>query len=403
VAGATIYIITSADDATMVLKNIDNLTFDEYIRDMMLRFGATPTAVEAMWRHPPTDQPQIPGLTPNPMHRCLVHLQGSLMKQQLTPGDKLQTLSDKWLGYIDNAMSWEHMTEKAIILESADKKERTVALLEWTQEVLLESATRTFFGDRLLAIEPELFKNFLCFDDNSWLFTYHIPKPWSKEMFAAKDVVQKALATYYELPTHNRPGEAWIVRKMENEMRSVGIESRDIAAMLTMIFWVINGNAYKLCFWILAHLLHDPALYSAIQSEIANAIDARNSMNKLSVRLDTCKQLDAVYHEVLRIISSSMAVRNVAKPMDVGGKTLRKGTKILVPFRQMHFDECVWGPSAREFDPTRFLYVEGKGGHDASRNPNFRPFGGGTTICQVDSWPERRSWPLWPWLWFDSI
>jgi cytochrome P450 len=381
VAGTTIYIITSANDAALVLKNVENLTFDEYIRDMMLRFGTSEAAVEAMWRHPSKDEAQNPKLIPNPMHKALSHLQESIMKWQLHPGAKLETLSEKFLGCISSAMTWEHMTTKVVRSESKDGKYRIVGLLEWTQEVLLESATRTFFGDRLLDMEPDLFKNFFTFDDNSWLFTYKIPKPWSKEMLAAKDVVQRALEKYFALPAEDRPGEAWVIRTLEDEMRGRGIASKDIAAMLNMIFWVINGNAYKLCFWILAYLMHDPALFSAIKEEVVSAIDAHTPASELPERLDKCKQLDSVYHEVMRLISSSMAVRNVATPMEVGGKTLSKGTKILVPFRQMHFNEDVWGANVREFDPTRFMTAEGKKGRDAARDSNFRPFGGGTTIC----------------------
>lgn len=87
-----------------------------------------------------------------------------------------------------------------------------------------------------------------------------------------------------------------------------------------------------------------------------------------------------------------MAVRNVAHPMPVGAKTLRRGTKILIPFRQLQLNKSVWGANAREFDQTRFHC--GSGSESASQpkegrsrssasptNPNFRPFGGGTTIC----------------------
>jgi hypothetical protein len=222
---------------TLVLKNIENLTFDEYIRDMMLRFGTTPAAVEAMWRHPSSSEQKDPKLTPNPMHKCLAHLQESIIKHQLLPGDRFQSLSDRFLGYISSAMTWEAMAKRAILSESPSGDYRVVSLLEWTQEVVLDSATRTFFGGRLIDLEPDLFKNFLYFDNNSWLFTFQIPKPWSKEMFAAKDVVQKALESYFELPREQRPGASWLIQTLEDEMRGLNIGSKDVAAMLNMIFW----------------------------------------------------------------------------------------------------------------------------------------------------------------------
>jgi Cytochrome P450 len=277
-------------------------------------------------------------------------------------------------------LSWEQMPRKAILSESKNRNYCTVGLLAWTSEVLLGSATRTFFGARLLGIEPELFQKFRYFNYNSWLFTYKIPKAWSKVTLAAKNVVQKALETYFDLPLVDRSSESWLIRTLEYEMRAIGIASKDIVAMLNMVFWVIKGNVYKSYFWILAQLLHNLALLSAIKREVADAIDAQTPANELPERLDTCKQQDEVFHEVLRLISSSMAVRNVATPMDVGGKTLRKGTKITIAFQQIHFNEAIWGVNAREFDPTRFPGPQGKEARAASRDPNFRHFGGGTTI-----------------------
>ncbi|KAF7512406.1 hypothetical protein GJ744_001341 [Endocarpon pusillum] len=381
VAGTTIYVITSADDATVVLKNIESLTFDEYIRDMMLRFGTASAAVDAMWKQHSGDEPKNPKLMPNPLHKSLAHLQESILKQQLLPGNRFQSLSDKFLGFISNTMTWEQMPKKAIISESITGNYRIIGLLEWTQEVLLDSATRTFFGDQLIKTEPDLFRNFIYFDDHSWLFTYKIPKPWSKEMLAAKDVVQKALESCFDVPQENHQDAAWMITSLEDEMRALSISSKDIAAMINMIYWVVNGNAYKLCFWILAHLVYNPELFYTIKDEVTGAINAQTPVNELPERLDSCKQLDAVFHEVLRLISSSMAIRNVASPMEVGSKRLSKGTKVLIPFRQIHFNEAVWGKNAREFDPTRFTRIKAQEGRGASRDPNFRPFGGGTTIC----------------------
>jgi len=71
-----------------------------------------------------------------------------------------------------------------------------------------------------------------------------------------------------------------------------------------------------------------------------------------------------------------MSVRNVLEPLTVGGKYLRAGTKVLVPYRQLHFDDKVFGGNAAVFDPERFLASK-----DLSKNSSFRPFGGGTTYC----------------------
>ena len=89
-----------------------------------------------------------------------------------------------------------------------------------------------------------------------------------------------------------------------------------------------------------------------------------------------CPLLTATYHEVLRLTSSAASVRTVETPTVIGGKHLRKGTKLMSPFRQLHFDERIFGADAQRFVPERFIRDEG-----LVRSKGFRPFGGGTTHC----------------------
>lgn len=95
-----------------------------------------------------------------------------------------------------------------------------------------------------------------------------------------------------------------------------------------------------------------------------------------------CPATLAAYHEALRLSASSMGVRDVVAPVGVGGRLLRPGARLLIPFRQMLTDGAVWERSdedADEFDAERFLHDPGLA--DAKRNPSYRPFGGGATLC----------------------
>ena len=136
----------------------------------------------------------------------------------------------------------------------------------------------------------------------------------------------------------------------------------------------INGNAYKLCFWILAYALHDESLLASIRDEIIPVVE--EGLTGLEYRLEHCPLLDSVYNEVLRLTASSSSVRTVISTTEIGGKQLRKGTKVLIPYRQLHFNEDIWGSDAKSFKPDRFLKNK-----DLTRNSSFRPFGGGTTYC----------------------
>lgn len=236
VAGNQIYIMNSASDVSVVYKNIEQLTFDDYIEDMMLHFGSSKTAVRTMFAIPNKADPTPTGLQPNPSHKSLIHLSESFYRQQLHPGEKLDILQDSFLGNIHNSLQWDAMSAKIIM--SSGQEDRTVSLLAWTREVLLDGATRAFFGNRLIELEPKLFESFFYFDDNSWKLTYRIPRPWSNDMYAAKQVAQDAMEAYFKLPREQGPGATWLIQTLETEMKARGIGESDIAALLMMIFWM---------------------------------------------------------------------------------------------------------------------------------------------------------------------
>lgn len=136
----------------------------------------------------------------------------------------------------------------------------------------------------------------------------------------------------------------------------------------------VLSNAYKLCFWMMAYLVYDRSLFAAIKSEIMVAV--RGGLPHLETRLDECPRLVALFNEVLRLTASSASIRTVKTDTPLRNVVLSAGGKVLLPFRQLHFDEKTFGNNVDECDAERFL-------RDKSLNnsPSFRPFGGGSTYC----------------------
>ena len=77
----------------------------------------------------------------------------------------------------------------------------------------------------------------------------------------------------------------------------------------------------------------------------------------------------AVFNETLRLTYGSVSVRRVMAPTVIGGKTLESGTSLVIPIRQLHYDDEAFGGDADEFDPQRFLK------NDLDHSPSFLPFG----------------------------
>ena len=122
-------------------------------------------------------------------------------------------------------------------------------------------------------------------------------------------------------------------------------------------------------------MLYDPKLLQAIREEVAPSItgDGKLDIYKL---LEHSPLLNAAFNETLRITSANSSARNIEAPVIVGNKCLDTDGKIMMPYRQLHFGESVFGPETTSFNADRFLVNQ-----DLSRSPSFKPFGGGSTYC----------------------
>jgi cytochrome P450 len=138
----------------------------------------------------------------------------------------------------------------------------------------------------------------------------------------------------------------------------------------------INTNAYRLCFWCLAFLLFDTELRNEIAEEMRPAwLSSDKGSLDMAYLLDNCPLLSSFYEEVLRFTVDSIGARVVAKKTTVGSKVLTPGKKLLMPFRQGHFDSDIFGQDAATFNPRRFLTKT------LSRSTSWKPFGGGLAWC----------------------
>jgi cytochrome P450 len=137
----------------------------------------------------------------------------------------------------------------------------------------------------------------------------------------------------------------------------------------------VNTNAYRLCFWCLAYLLHSASLLDSIKQESKPAFQKDGTLD-MSFLLDQCPLLSSFYEEILRMTNDPIGTRVVVHPVTISNKTLLPGHKVLMPYKLMHFDPAVFGVNAAEFDPMRFLNNK-----NLTRSTSYRPFGGAATYC----------------------
>ena len=124
-------------------------------------------------------------------------------------------------------------------------------------------------------------------------------------------------------------------------------------------------------------MIFHPELLQTIREETKPAFVGENFQTPdIKYLEEKCPRLNGVWDETVRLSAYSSSVRYVTEDTIIGGKILRKGNRVMIPNRQLHFDENVFGDRVREFNSTRFIE------NDALiRSGSWRPFGGGATMC----------------------
>jgi hypothetical protein len=391
------YVITKSKDVAEAYRNTHTLSFNEFIQALMRACGNTESCVQAMYTPLPTDKEGFA----NPRGKPLGALAREMHIYQLYPGDRLDSLENSFLEWFDARMNLDSLQSVCSYAIRSTDSDIVLPLMEWCSDFFTRAGQRAYFGDAIDAIDPMLPNTFLIFDELSWQALYQYPDFLASEMKGARNAMQRALKKYIQLPQSQRSGDAWFMKTMENEMRALNISEDDIATMLVMVYWGyvyypfsfltlmriflysyqtnihyrINTNTRKAAFWLLSYMLQAPSLVQVIRDETRAAFSEDGKID-LEYLHRQCPQLDAMWNETIRMTAYSASVRFITEDTIIGGKILRKGNRLMIPYRQLHFDQGVFSKTAESFDHERFLKNV-----NLTQNSNWRPFGGGNTMC----------------------
>ncbi|KAI1479305.1 putative cytochrome p450 [Daldinia eschscholtzii] len=377
VFGNTLYIVTEPHNTTEVYKSDDTLSFEMFVQDLFRSNGYSEQALKVTYAKLPKDKPGFP----NPQGVSFGSFVQQMHMHQLYPGKNLQVLEDNFRNWFDQSLSLPEL-KRTCSQYAAVGTDGSVEMLlgQWCSDISIRSGEAAYFGDVLSRINPNLANDFLVFDDLGWQVMYQYPSFLSREMNAARTKVQHTFREYLKVSQGQRSagGAIWLINAMEDEARALGVCNEDIAVLLFNIYWVISTNTRKIAFWMLSNLLHTPSLLDVVRAETAPAFEGNELVN-LAHLWEHCPQLDNIWHETLRLCSNAASVRRIDRDTVIGGKLMREGNRIMIPYRQLHFDPSVYGPDSRRFRPDRFS--ESNKGAVLTRGPSWRPFGGGKTVC----------------------
>ena len=227
--------LTSSKDVGEAFRKPDTLSHDDFVEFLMRSFGVSDLGVEKMYQKFSPDGHIM--FHPNPQQKCLARLTTDLHKHQLlSGGPEFESLSSKFVQYLDASLRWEVM-DHSYVLEDRRPTQKTVSLLSWCMEILVKAGTSVFFGDELLRIDPELPRLFYEFDKNAWMILYRVPKMFSQNATSPLARNIETLTAYFRLPKDERPGATWFNQTLEAEQRQLGMTDDDIARLMMLIHW----------------------------------------------------------------------------------------------------------------------------------------------------------------------
>ncbi|KAK8851033.1 cytochrome P450 oxidoreductase [Apiospora arundinis] len=376
VVGQEFYVVTDPQNVAEVYKNTTQLSFDLFLREILVACGTSKRALEAMCSEPPPYREDQTATDANPFGKSLIRLAMDFHHIQLLPGPKSQAagLSSVIMDNISRLQDWERLYNDPLLPVRKTPKEMDVSLLKWCGNILVEAGTKAYYGRRMWESEPDLLRVFYQFDHSAWKLFFHCPDMFSQDVLSARNHMAKVFTRHFERPKEERSDESWFTNALETEQRKARLNEYEMATTNIFIYFAINGNTYKLCFWMLVYIVSDPALLAKLRAEIDP--DGTGRDPRLEHLTSACPLLDAMLHETLRLYTNSATMRHVTADTVIGGKTMRRGRQIMIPYRQLHDNGDVFGVDTASFNPNRFLEAKG-----LKRSSSFRPFGGGATFC----------------------
>jgi cytochrome P450 len=362
VMGEELYVVTKPSDIQEVFKNAANLDHDAMAVDILMDMGMSRETIDQIYKS---------------LHGSKNYIQATHddFRTQMHPGPRLDKVQADFLAHIDKSLLWKNISGPMVT--SSPTGSKIISLWEWCGHVLIDSAIHAFFDESLYNVNPDMLNDFLVFDEESWKLPYKLPRFAAKKMFESMDKCISAMSRWLNLPAEKRQA-AWIIDRMVQGLDQLDVtDSSQQGAMVFVLFRLVNTNAYRLCFWCLTYLLFDNELLNEIKEEMRPAWNKQgDGAIDMAHLLDNCPRLSSFFDEVLRVTVDSIGARVVVKETKIGNTVLLPGRKVLMPFRQGHFDPKFLGPDAAIFNPTRF-----SDNKTLNRSPSWKPFGGGLAWC----------------------
>ncbi|KAE8382380.1 cytochrome P450 [Aspergillus bertholletiae] len=382
IAGQDMVMVTTATQIAAIDRDSQTFAFEPFV-DLVYDEIATVSreSKPLLWKTPAEG---YKSLFPSSKQMTAAHTGIHLLHKQLTQPDAMQRFMTTSLLYVHKTLQWDSFYKTSVLASTADVKIVSLGCL--CRDVIIDAQLTSFFGRRILDLEPNIRSILQEWDALSWQVSYKLPSFLAKHAMQLRDHLIEVLVKYYASPVEQRPGSVAFVNDVYNDYKQAGIPDRDIAGIVFTILWGLNSNVNAISYWMIAHLANNPTVVHEIREEIAPMMRALDSAPTIDGAilvevtkeplLNGCPILNSTFNETLRFTATGSSFRETTRDTTLEGRYIPKGTRIIMPQRTQMMHSPAFGPDPERFDCYRFYRNK-----SLLRKVEFRGFGGGTTLC----------------------
>lgn len=277
-----------------------------------------------------------------------------------------------------------------------------IMLLDWARHVVTQASSCGVYGNEHPFLDPEVEQAFWYV---YWPFCFNLVtsaddrahRAWHSHLsahisgldfdifgrgYAARQKVFDAHAKYCsDIPSDTSLlfTERWRV------LLEAGISEADSIKQQATLPIGMLSNTVPTFHWTIWELYSREDLLAEVRAELkAHAIIEQEdgfALNIAALKTD-CSLLLSVFQETQRIRHIHAAIRKVMSDTLLDGKyLLRKGNYLQMPGSSIHSNTELWGPSATDFDPYRFVNQGAHASGVKKRGRDFLAWGAPPHLC----------------------
>ncbi|KAF9642732.1 cytochrome P450 [Thelephora ganbajun] len=227
--------------------------------------------------------------------------------------------------------------------------------------VLYQSSAYAFFGRSCPVLES--YQAFNDIDTDFHLLFAGVPRIFLRKSTEGVATMNRLFEKYFDGP-HEEASE--YVLESERMIRDQGYDSKAVGAYLVCFFFALMTNAPNAGYWmIILNLKREEGLQPLV-NEIDEAVASWKHQNPGQgiedhlygfVSTVELPLLTSTIQETLRYVTSSVSIRRVTEPVELGGYRFDEGDEVACMTRSVHLDEEIH-KEVSEYNPRRFRCVQ---------------------------------------------